>query len=128
MKTILLKLFVLFFFFAFAVPIAAQGEEMPKEEFSQATVVSVVEEGKQNIADVMRPFQRVKIRFLNGTRQGGEELIDHGLLYTIDESHLVKAGEKVVVLATQTSDGKTLYQINEVYRLPQIGWIAGFFV
>lgn len=114
-------------FFIFVSSVDAQ-EMSPRETLVKAEVVEVLEEGEREVGGYRSPYQRVRVRVLDGDGKGSEVLVDHGSAITsITSEQKVKPGDKVVVAKYQGDEG-TQYQIVDRYRLDKVlAIVFGFF-
>lgn len=100
-----------------------------KEEFLTAKVLEVTEEGQREIVGNIYPYQTLKLKFLDGSEKGKELVIEHGKKFSITKNQLVKTGDRVVVVKSETPGVDTQIQIIDKYRLDKVIAIAlSFFV
>ena len=94
--------------------VSAQDSELAPAQFSIGQVTQIVEEGEKEVAeDYKEPFQKVKVKLLLGSERGKEIEIDHGSLFSLQESQKVRQGELVVVTEAQAD----LFYISDKFRL-----------
>lgn len=99
------------------------------DEYAKAKVTAVIEEGERSFDNgaYRQPYQVVKVRILSGPETGTELELQHGYDFTIRVDQMVKVGETVVLMKTQTY-GRTVYLISDKYRLPWVGVIVAIFI
>lgn len=99
------------------------------DTFYRAKVVAITNEGKIIEDYVARPFQELRLKYLDGDLQNTEMDLDYGKQANLTNDQLVKVGDTVVVIKTSGPDDSTIYQITDKYRLNSIWpFIIFFFV
>ncbi len=136
-KKLICAFFSVFIFLTIFGPnvLAQNSQDEPlvkpsKEEILRAQVIEIQNEGQKEIVGKIYPFQLVKVKFLEGSENGRELVINHGEKFSISESQKVKKGEKIVIVKLTTQFGdqvNTDFQIIDKYRLPQIAAITLIF-
>lgn len=127
LKKILLFIPVFFLFpiqsFAFELP------PTPKEEYFQAEVLRILEEGHKDLFGDQNLFQKVKVRIIGETETGKELEIEHGGNVRISPDQKVQVNDHIVLVKFPSPEGGMNYQIIDRYRLPTIQFfILAFFV
>ncbi|EKD64447.1 MAG: hypothetical protein ACD_50C00388G0004 [uncultured bacterium] len=121
-----LSIIVLFTLFHASVSFAQTFPAAPKQEIFKAKVMEIIDEGERVIGEFKNPFQKVKVRILEGSDKDKELTIDHGGTVSIREEQKVKEGE-TIVLSKFSSPQRTYYQIIDKYRLDSLLYIVIFF-
>ncbi len=111
-------------------PLYAQTEvTIPQEVFYKARVVEVIEQRQEKIADTVNPYQKVKVRILDGGLKNSDLIIEQGGKDLIlIKSQLVKKGDVVVVVQSFDPDNLPVYHIVDTYRLDTVLWFIGVFL
>lgn len=102
----------------------AEGES----EILRARVVEVIEEGTIEQFDFEQPYQRLRLRFLEGSLEGEEIEIEHGLMVMTNQSRLFRPGDRVVVERALTLEGENFFTITDYVRTAPLFWLTLFFV
>ncbi|HLD01361.1 MAG TPA: YibE/F family protein [Patescibacteria group bacterium] len=119
----LILLFALIFLFL-PSPTFAQ---IPQQAFLKGTVIKIEKEGTKDIGTSKNIFQTVRVKILEGEEKGKEITLEHGGMFTIQESQKVNLGDQVVITQTSTN-GESTYTITDRYRLDKLLFIlVGFF-
>lgn len=96
--------------------------QQPKGYFA-ATVREILKQGDTEKSDGGR-FQDVKLKITSGADSGREITLRHGDTVNLEESQLVRAGDRVIVVKTE----QNAYYIADSYRLPQMFFAFLLFV
>ena len=98
-----------------------EGQDVYHNEYYKGKVVEIIEEGIHEIGTFRQPFQKVKVRILEGP--DALESFEHEFQITetnFDKQKL-QIDDKVVVVKTISPTSEQFY-IAEPYRLPAIMW------
>lgn len=99
-----------------------------KDQYFKAIVVSIIEEGTKSLGGVYNQlFQKVKVELTTGEEKGQTKELTYGENFEIKEYQKLKAGEKVVVLKSQTGEVVEYYLVDK-YRLPSAAVILAIFL
>jgi uncharacterized membrane protein len=132
-KRLIFSILLLFFSFFILTPVSVSkaADELTTienvEVFYKAQVLGVLEEGSVTAFGYTNPYQKLRIKFLDGDLLGQEIIVDHGKGYTLDKNQLVKPDDFIVVIKNTGLDGEPTFQIIDKYRLHQIIPIIVFF-
>jgi uncharacterized membrane protein len=102
----------------------AEGES----EILRARVVEIIEEGTIEQFDFEQPYQRLRLRFLEGSLEGEEIEIEHGLMVMTNQSRLFRPGDRVVVERALTLEGENFFTITDYVRTAPLFWLTLLFV
>lgn len=97
------------------------------DTYSQAQVTQILEQGKKELFGSDYPYQIVTLTILTGNEKGKNIKISHGDSYQLKKDQFVKTGE-IVVISKSVQGAKTYYLIVDSYRLPNVAYIAVFFL
>lgn len=96
-------------------------------DYYKGTVEEIVAEEVISIGGFRQPYQRAKIKIINGPNEGRVFEHDYQLPQSDKEANRLRVGEKVVVVRVTSEDGEDFY-IAEKYRLPSVYLLFfGFF-
>lgn len=98
------------------------------QQFYAVRVVQIIEQGETKVLDTQQPFQKVKVRILNGDSKDNELIVSHGTEFTITKDQLVTLGEDVVVSVDTNEQGEETYRITDKYRIPELIGISLLFL
>lgn len=116
----------------FPLSISAQEPGLPKEEIYKAAVLEILEEGEKGQWEIKNPYQRVKLKFLDGPKVNQELEIEHGITFRLTDNQRVTKGDKVVLFGTTppspAGELETQYHIIDKYRLDKILMIVAVFI
>jgi|SRR3989344_2081895 len=126
-----IKLFWVFCFLIFLIilstfyiiPVNAQSpspEINYQEKFYQAEVIYILEEGEKQIWEIKNPYQKVKLKILDGDKKNEEVIIDHGSTFQLTNNQRVRTDEKVIILGRTNIDNQFEYHIIDKYRMDKI--------
>ncbi len=128
-KGLIVRIVLLLAFFIPSSATFAQSEARHnQEQYVRAAVIEVYDEGNLDILGKLHPYQKVKVRFVSGEREGTDAIIDHGRDYSIHENKKVFVGDYVVVSYFPSSSGKEILQIVDEYRLDKLGLFVVLFI
>ncbi len=120
--------FVLFYFLLNPAVITAQDPEItPVQDFQQAQIIKIIEEGEKLVFDTNRPYQLVEAKILSGENTGEIVKIEHGSRISLGKDQKVKAGDKVILYRGGFNDQVDDYQIIDKYRLDKVLYFVIFF-
>jgi len=123
MRLFLLSAFFLSLpFFSFA----QNNPDFPPDEFYLGKIISISDPIKKEEGGFLYSFETVLVEFLSGPEKGKEVSIERGGELTNDRFRL-SPGSMVVVSRLQAID-EISYYIDDVYRLPSLGWIFFIFI
>lgn len=71
-------------------------------------------------------YQKMKVELVSGGDAG--KLVTVQTYSSVDQVHQYAVGDKVVVHAAMTSDGKTTYYVTDMVRRSALWWLFGLFV
>ncbi len=97
--------------------------ENPREEFYRGEVVEILEERQDDLGLELSQsyFQKLRVVFREGPREGEEAIIDYG---SLSEGRKLPVGKKVIVVVPQNVEPF----IFDSYRLSAVGGVAVLFV
>lgn len=135
MKNKLIKLYAvlvgLILCCAITTSVAAQISPAPDapDVYLRARVEKILDEGTIVVDEQLQEHQKLELKVLTGSKTGQTIQIDHGALFTINESQKVKVGGVVIVANPKNRPmGKAeVYYIIDHYRIPNVIWICGVF-
>jgi len=123
----LLVLFSTFslFFLGVVVPTQAQSTQI-NDTYKTGTVLKILSEKTIPVENQNFYLQEVEIKLNEG---GSTQIIQMGNEFQpLNENQRLKPGSQVIVSEQQVTEGDSEYVVNDVYRLPVIGALAGLFV
>jgi uncharacterized membrane protein len=98
-----------------------------ESETLRARVVEVVDEGTIDQFGFQQTYQRLRLRFLEGSLEGQEVEVDHGLMVMTNQSRLFRPGDRVVVERALTLEGEDFFTITDYVRTAPLLWLTLFF-
>ncbi len=122
---------IAFLFFLFLVPtvIAAQENQQtpPKEERLEAVVTKIQEEKEVEAegTDKKTLYQKLEVLVVSEERKGETLVIENNM--PVVNAQRYKVGDKVVIAANQTVDGKELLYINDYVRRTPLYFLFAIF-
>lgn len=120
----LIPLILFFVFFLFFNIRTAYAQQLPKEAYFKGEVIEITEQGEIINHGQKNLFQELKIKLDNGKILQ----IRHGDPSTLKPEGKLTAGEIIVVIKSQTPDGKTAYFVYDKYRTDNLLVILLIFV
>ncbi|EKD66947.1 MAG: YibE/F family protein [uncultured bacterium] len=93
--------------------------------YYKGKVIDIVEEIPKNDFDMFE--QTVHIQLLDGDEKGREISVPYEITPEQAINKKLKKGD-TVILNTLPGENPLTYYINEIYRLPTLGWLLGFFM
>jgi uncharacterized membrane protein len=94
-----------------------------EQSYIKGKVITIKQEGKKNVGTTNNIFQNVEIELLEGSEKGKRITLEHGGIFTIQESQKVKPGETLLLSRLHGPQSKITYKIVDRYRLPALVWI-----
>ncbi len=126
---------IIFVCFAYFIRLNTKAQELLENKANQdnywlAKVIAIEETGEIALAEgeLVMPWQKVRLKFLNGPQKGKEIIVKHGEQTQLKKSQFVKQRQKVVVLVSQTVEQEMRYYIVDHYRLPAVAIILAIFL
>ncbi len=125
--------FSLFFFtfFTFSpIKAFAQGYQLtpPKQEYSKAQVVKIIDQGAIVINEQRNLYQVVEAKIISGSENGKTVIIHYGGESTLTADREVAAGDQIILLKSADPAGKIVYFIYDKYRFNNVLLVLLFFV
>jgi uncharacterized membrane protein len=99
----------------------------PTEKFFTAKVLQILEDKKIDVGGYQQPYQKVKIKILDGSEKDKVLEVEHGNLFAIQEDQKVKQGETIVITKAQGPAGD-VYYITDKYRIFPLIILFGIFL
>jgi uncharacterized membrane protein len=107
-----------------------EGHELAAGESRtvRARVTAVLEEGTISQGEIEQPYQRLRLRILEGALEGQEIEVEHGVLGFTNQTRTFRVGDRVTVEHTRTVDGGDLFLITDYVRTGPMLWLTLLFV
>lgn len=109
-------------------PSRLSGSPTADTEYFIGEVLSVVNGKIEDRSGAKQPTQKVEIKLRSGEEKGKVIKIDQGETIPLRDNQLVDVSDKIIVAKTERPEGGGyIYYINDVYRLPAVGFIGLIF-
>jgi uncharacterized membrane protein len=110
------------------LPPVGTSDKSVTDTYSQARVEKILESGEKKQEDgAVQKYQKVSLEILNGPDAGKRIVVDHGSLFAIDTSQLVKQGDVVVLTKPGQAAKSDFYYITDFYRVGRLMLVVGIF-
>ncbi len=110
-------------------PAGPSGELTPGEsQILRAQVLQVLEEGLVGEGELSQPYQRLRIRVLEGSLQGEEIDVEYGSLSLTSRKRLFGEGDRVLLEHVRTLEGQDMFGIADYVRTGPMLWLTLLFV
>lgn len=111
----------------FLTPSLAQAATEIKQEFSKAVVTKILDEGKRKVGNMENIYQKVVLKFIDGSEKDKEITLEHGGMFAITAAQKVKPND-VVIVSKSFQENQTQYALVDIFRLDKLLYILlGFF-
>ncbi len=88
------------------------------EEFLPVSVVQIIDSGELTVLEQKQPYQRLKVRVMQGERKDNEFIVDYGTDQTLRSDQLLTVNDSVVLQRDISQENKEQLRIIDRYRLP----------
>ncbi len=92
-----------------------------------ALVEEVLEEGEVTLGDVTQPYQRVRVRILEGPYSQVPMELEYGRQQIRADQTLLRPGDRILIAITKTADNLVQAHFVEHVRTPALFWLGAFF-
>lgn len=98
------------------------------EEYLPVSVVQIIDSGEVTVLEQKQPYQRLKVRVMQGDKQDNEFLVDYGTDQTLRPDQLLAVNDQVVLQSEVGEGGTQEVRIIDRYRLPGLRIFTILFV
>ncbi len=130
--TSIFKIFIItslfFLFFAPRVVVAEENQQDPPQEQRLEAIVTKIQEEKEiksEGTDKKTLYQKLEVLVTSESRKGEKLVVENNI--PVVNAQRYKTGDKVVISANQTADGKELLYITDYVRRAPLYWLFGIF-
>lgn len=99
-----------------------------ESEILRAQVLQVLEEGLVGEGELSQPFQRLRVRILEGSLQGAEIDVEYGALSLTSQERMFRQGDQVLLERVRTPEGQDIFGIADYVRTGPMLWLTLLFV
>ncbi len=116
---------LLLLFFPFSPPVAPASTN---NQIYAARVEQVLEEGEVTLGEVTQPYQRVRVRLLEGPYAQVPMELEYGRQQIRADQTLLRPGDQILVAITKTAENLVQAHFVEHVRTPALFWLWLVFV
>jgi uncharacterized membrane protein len=99
-----------------------------ESEILRAEVVEVLEEGLVGEGEMSQPYQRLRVRILEGAFQGQEIEVEYGTLSLTSQKRMFRPGDGVLLEHIRAADDQDVFGVADYVRTGPLVWLTLLFV
>ena len=99
-----------------------------ESEILRAEVVEVLEEGLVGEGEMSQPYQRLRVRILEGAFQGQEIEVEYGTLSLTSQKRMFGPGDGVLLEHIRAADDQDVFGVADYVRTGPLVWLTLLFV